>query len=64
MNAVVKTLELPLKVSRETLDAWAEKLEHAATLRAGAMDSESRHLEVARSIQVIISTLALEMRSL
>ena len=40
------------------------RLELAAALSAGVMDSESRHLEVAKQKQEIMLAVAAEMRAL
>lgn len=63
LNAVVDTLKLPIKVSRETLEYWAEQLALATKIKGGAMDSESRHLELARNRQLIIESVADDIRS-
>lgn len=42
---------------------WIDQLDHASKLRAGVMDSESRHLDVQRTIQMIVSSVADDIRS-
>jgi hypothetical protein len=51
-------------VTREVIEHWAYRLELAAQLSAGHMDSESRHLEVAQQKQAIMLAVAAEMRAL
>ena len=42
---------------------WAYRLELAAAMRAGVMDSESKHLEVQNAIRDIVLSVAEELRS-
>lgn len=53
-----------LVYAQDLIEHWAYRLELAAALRAGVMDSESRHLEVARQKEAIMLAVAAEMRAL
>lgn len=44
-------------------DDCAQRLEAAGALHAGAMDSESRHLEVAKEMRAVIQAVAAELRA-
>ncbi len=44
------------------LHFWAMRLELAANMRAGVMDSDSRHQEVANTIKDIVLSVVSEMR--
>ena len=49
-------------LTRAALES-AEALELAATLKAGAMDSESRHLQVAQEINLTLKQIAAKLRA-
>ena len=48
---------------KDFLQSCALRLELAAQLRAGNMDSESRHQEVAASIKAVMLEIAAELRA-
>ena len=48
----------------EKIAHWAYRLELANAMKAGLMDSESRHDEVARQKAAIIESVITEMRAL
>lgn len=47
----------------EKIAHWAYRLELANAMKAGVMDSENRHLEVAAQRQAIIASVIAEMRA-
>lgn len=46
----------------ENIAHWAYRLELAAHMKAGVMDSDSRHQEVANTIRDIVLSVVSEMR--
>lgn len=50
-------------VDESTLRYWLEQLEHASKLKAGAMDSESRHMDIQQTIKLIVVSIADDIRS-
>jgi uncharacterized alpha-E superfamily protein len=52
-----------LAAFRIACEESAAALELAATLKAGAMDSESRHLEVAKEIKLTLTQIAAKLRA-
>ncbi len=46
----------------EQIAHWAYRLELAAHMKAGVMDSDSRHQEVANTIRDIVLSVVSEMR--
>lgn len=50
--------------TKDRLDHWAYRLALAAAMRAGVMDSESRHVEVQMQKDAIMQAIAAEMRAL
>ena len=53
-----------LRALKETAGLCAEQLGIAASLRAGQMDSQSRHDEVARQVRVTLVDVAAKLREL
>ncbi len=49
-------------IKDERIAHWAYRLELAANMKAGVMDSESRHQEVANTIKEIVLSIVSEMR--
>jgi len=49
---------------KDRLQHWAYRLELAVALKAGVMDSDSRHLEVIKQKEEIMTAIADEMRAL
>ncbi len=47
----------------EKISHWAYRLELAAHMKAGVMDSDSRHQEVANAIRDIVLSVVSEMRN-
>lgn len=47
----------------EKIAHWAYRLELANAMKAGLMDSESRHQEVARQREAIIASVIAEMKA-
>lgn len=60
INEALKTLGTV--DNSERIAHWAYRLELAANMKAGAMDSESRHMEVANTIKSIVLSVVEEMR--
>lgn len=54
----IKFDELDLKIAH-----WAYRLELANAMKAGLMDSESRHQEVAAQREAIVASVIAEMRA-
>lgn len=52
-----------LQSLRDTCFESAAALELAATLKAGTMDSESRHFEVARQVNMTLTQIAAKLRA-
>ena len=52
-----------LEMLRRCASESAQALELASTLRAGAMDSESRHQDVAREIHLTLTQVAAKLRA-
>lgn len=48
----------PMGDRDHVLDSCAARLEHAAALRAGAMDSDSRHMEIANEMRLAMLEVA------
>lgn len=53
-----------LRAAKETAGRAAEALELAASLRAGQMDSQSRHDEIARQVRLTLVNVAATLRAL
>lgn len=53
-----------LRGIRTTAGQSAEALDHAASLRAGQMDSQSRHDEIARQVRLTLVDVASTLRKL
>lgn len=47
----------------EKIAHWANRLELANAMKAGVMDSENRHMEIAKMRHSIISSVIAEMRA-
>jgi hypothetical protein len=56
-------LPTPLDDMKEFLQDCALRLELGAELKAGCMDSESRHMEVANTIKSVMLEIAAELRA-
>lgn len=53
-----------LRAFKEVAGESAEALELAASLRAGQMDSQSRHDEIARQVRLTLVDVAAKLRAL
>ncbi len=53
-----------LRALKECAGVSAEALELAATLKAGQMDSQSRHDEIARQVRLTLVDVAAKLRAL
>lgn len=63
LKAVMLQAADELHSLREACHESALALELAATLKAGTMDSESRHFEVARQINMTLTQIAAKLRA-
>jgi hypothetical protein len=53
-----------LRAFKTPISECAEALELAASLRAGQMDSQSRHDEIARQVRLTLTDVAAKLRAL
>lgn len=70
-NPVPRNIRAAMIQAAKELEAWqrvaadaADRLDEAGNLRAGCMDSEARHQEIAKQIKLTMSDLAKRFREL
>lgn len=64
IKALMLQAAAKLDAYRELCQVGAKDLEHAASLRIGMMDSQSRADEISRNVRTTMSELARKMRAI
>ncbi len=62
-RALIEQAAQELKTRRETASECAEMLELAASLKAGQMDSQARHDEIAGQVRGTLTDVAARLRA-